>query len=287
MKTRIALMYVAAMVLMVAGCRKEAKSESDGQMSTFSQERTTTKSAAATTGSQSTVSTTAIDLLKQRVAKGTSERVLQRKAYTTSYNKRRRTPNWVAWTLTKEHTYGQLLRDNERFEEDMDVAEPRATFQDYYNSRYDRGHMCPAGDNKWDQEALTESFLMTNICPQNHGLNKDDWNDLEMQCRTWARRYGELTIVCGPLYEQPEDQVRYIGRNRVAVPSGFFKVVYRAEPKPQALGFIFENNGSSQPWRNQVVSVDEVEHRSGIDFFMTLPDDVEQRIEAVDQLKGW
>jgi endonuclease G len=280
-------MYVAAMVLMVAGCRKEAKSESDGQMSTFSQERTTTKSAAATTGSQSTVSTTAIDLLKQRVAKGTSERVLQRKAYTTSYNKRRRTPNWVAWTLTKEHTYGQLLRDNERFEEDMDVAEPRATFQDYYNSRYDRGHMCPAGDNKWDQEALTESFLMTNICPQNHGLNKDDWNDLEMQCRTWARRYGELTIVCGPLYEQPEDQVRYIGRNRVAVPSGFFKVVYRAEPKPHALGFIFENNGSSQPWRNQVVSVDEVEHRSGIDFFMTLPDDVEQRIEAVDQLKGW
>ncbi len=287
MKTRIALMYVAAMVLMVAGCRKEAKSESDGQMSTFSQERTTTKSAAATTGSQSTVSTTAIDLLKQRVATGTSERVLQRKAYTTSYNKRRRTPNWVAWTLTKDHTYGRLLRDNERFEEDMDVAEPRATFQDYYNSRYDRGHMCPAGDNKWDQEALTESFLMTNICPQNHGLNKDDWNDLEMQCRTWARRYGELTIVCGPLYEQPEDQVRYIGRNRVAVPSGFFKVVYRAEPKPHALGFIFENNGSSQPWRNQVVSVDEVEHRSGIDFFMTLPDDVEQRIEAVDQLKGW
>ena len=279
--------WVAAFVLVAASCRKEAKPQGDAQMETFSQQSSTSKTAATGTGSQTTVSTTAIDLLKQRVGRGTSEIILQRKAYTTSYNKRRRTPNWVAWTLTKDHTYGRLQREYERFEEDMDVAEPRATFQDYYNSRYDRGHMCPAGDNKWDQEALTQSFLMTNICPQNHGLNKDDWNDLEMQCRSWARRYGELTIVCGPLYEQPEDQVRTIGRNKVAVPTGFFKVVYRPQPKPLAVGFIFKNNGSSQPWRSQAVSVDEVEQRAGIDFFQMLPDDVEERIEAIDNLEGW
>ena len=283
MKTRTLLMYVAAWVLMVVGCRKEAKPEGDGQISTFRQERTTTKSAAATTGSQTTVSTTAIDLLKQRVATGTSERVLQRKAYTTSYNKRRRTPNWVAWTLTKDHTYGRLLRDNERFEEDMDVAEPRATFQDYYNSRYDRGHMCPAGDNKWDQEALTESFLMTNICPQSHQLNTNDWNDLEQRCRNWAKKYGRIYIVCGPVLRGDKHKTIGKRKNRITVPEAFYKVVLRAGRDTTAIGFVYENNDERQP----VCTVDEVERLTGLDFFHHLPDAVESRVEQSARFDAW
>ena len=227
-----------------------------------------------------------LDLLKQRVPRGTSEIMLTRTSYITSYNKNTRTPNWVAWTLTKDHTYGQNLRENERFEEDFDVPTPRATFQDFYNSRYDRGHMCPAGDNKWDEKAMTETFLLTNICPQNHGLNKEDWNDLEMQCRSWARRFGEITIVCGPLFEDAENQ-RTIGRNKISVPSGFFKVVYRARPTPLAIGFIFRNDGSNQPWRQQRCTVDEVEQRSGINFFHMLPDDVEDEVEAEEDIDDW
>lgn len=225
------------------------------------------------------------NVLKQRVNRGVSEIMLIRKGYVTSYNKTTRNPNWVAWTLTKEHTYGQQLRQNERFEEDLDVPTPRSTFQDYYNSQLDRGHMCPAGDNKWDQQAMTESFLMTNVCPQNHGLNKEDWNTLEIQCRTWARKFGELTIVCGPIYEN--ENPRLLGRNKVMVPSAFFKVVYRPLPKPCAIGFIFHNNGSSQPWRQQAVSVDEVERHSGINFFHELPNDVEDSVEAMEDLKDW
>ena len=237
------------------------------------------------TGRSETGGGDAADLLRQRVGRGISETMLRRTGYVTSYNKRTRCPNWVAWTLTKEHTYGRELRDEERFEEDLDVLEPRATYQDYYNSRLDRGHMCPAGDNKWSAQAMTESFLMTNICPQNHGLNKEDWNDLEMQCRTWARRYGELTIVCGPLFE--EENPRQIGRNKVTVPSAFFKVVYREKPRPAAIGFIFGNHGRRQPWREQTVSIDEVERRAGIDFFWQLPDDVEDRVEAQNDGDDW
>lgn len=238
------------------------------------------------------VSTTAVpqsltepaNLLKQRVGRGTSEILIERLGYTTSYNKQRKTPNWVAWTLTKQHTYGNQQRQNERFEEDKDVPTPRATYQDYYNSRYDRGHMCPAGDNKWNQEAMTQSFLMTNICPQNHGLNKNDWNSLEMKCRNWARQYGEITIVCGPIFE---GEPKYIGRNKVQVPSGFFKVVYREKPQKKAIGFIFRNDGSSQPWHEQACSVDDVEERTGYDFFPQLPDDVENLIESEETLHDW
>ena len=270
MKRIIVCMVLLATLL--AGCRHPR--EDSGRMATF---RTT---------SAPTVGTADVDLLKQRVGRGTSEIVLTRKGYVTSYNKQTRTPNWVAWTLTKAHTYGSIQRASERFEEDPSVPQPRATYQDFYDSRYDRGHMCPAGDNKWDAEAMTQSFLMTNICPQNHGLNKEDWNELEMQCRTWARRFGQVTIVCGPLFEDGE-QARVIGRNKVRVPTGFFKVVYREQPEPRAIGFVFKNNGSRQPWQEQTTSVDEVERRTGINFFFLLPDDVENEVEAQDELKGW
>jgi endonuclease G len=279
------LYFVLAIGLLLTGCKREAP-QSSGQMNTFSSKTyQQAQQAQQSTSEQHPESAQPVNLLKQRVGRGVSEIMLTRIGYVTSYNKQTRCPNWVAWKLTKAHTYGKQLRDNERFEEDFDVPEPRATYQDYYNSRYDRGHMCPAGDNKWDEAAMTESFLMTNICPQNHGLNKEDWNDLEMQCRTWARRYGELTIVCGPLFE--EESPRLIGRNKVTVPSAFFKVVYRDKPEPQAVGFIFGNHGRPQPWREQVVSVDEVERRSGINFFLMLPDDVEDRVEACDVLDKW
>lgn len=261
-------------VVLLAGCRESAQPTPPA--ATFRQ----SPPSASVSGQAE-----AIDLLRQRVGRGVSDIVLTRKAYTVSYNKTTRCPNWVAWTLTAEHTRGDLQRYNERFEEDTDVPVPRATFQDYYNSRYDRGHMCPAGDNKWDQQAMTESFLMTNICPQNHGLNENDWNELEKQCRTWARRFGAVTIVCGPLFEA--ESPRQIGRNKVMVPTAFFKVVYRDEPQPHALGFVFQNNGQQQPWRQQVCTVDEVERRTGFNFFFQLPDSTENRMEAEDRLRGW
>ena len=82
------------------------------------------------------------------------EQIIKRKGYTTSYNNKTKTPNWVAWHLTKQHTYGSAMRSGMLFTEDTAVETPRATDKDYYNSRYDRGHMCHAGDCKWDSEAM-------------------------------------------------------------------------------------------------------------------------------------
>ncbi len=212
--------------------------------------------------------------------------ILLRLGYVTSYNRQTRTPNWVAWHLTRSHTYGSNQRSGELFAEDEQVAEPRATLRDYYNSRYDRGHMCPAGDNKWSQKAMTQSFLLTNICPQNHGLNKYEWNDVEMLCRDWARRYGAVDVVCGPVYRR-EASPRYIGRNKVRVPDAFFKVVLCRSGQPKAIGFVFENRGGRQPYRDAVCTVDEVETLTGIDFFPALDDRTESRVEATAQLSDW
>ena len=218
--------------------------------------------------------------------KGRTEVILKRTGYTTSYNPTTRTANWVAWHLTKAHTYGKNQRSGSAFTEDTSVAAPRATDGDYDNSRYDRGHMCPAGDNKWDATAMRESFLFTNICPQNHGLNKYEWNDLEILCREWAREYGAIDIVCGPIYDSRK-QPKYIGKNKVRVPDAFFKVVLCRQGKPKAIGFVYQNEGRKQAMKDAVRTIDEIELLTGFDFFPALDDATERKIEAEARLSDW
>lgn len=217
--------------------------------------------------------------------KNRPEVILKRTGYTVSYNKETRCPNWVAWHLTKAHTYGSNQRSGEIFTEDTSVPSPRATNSDYYNSRYDRGHMCPAGDNKWDATAMRETFLFTNICPQNHGLNKYEWNDVEMLCRQWARKYGAIDIVCGPLYEKGKEP-RFIGKNKVRVPDAFYKVVL-CRRTPKAIAFVFRNQGKKMVVSEAVCSVDHVEQLTGIDFFPQLEDKTERAVEAHAELSDW
>ena len=216
------------------------------------------------------------------------EQILKRKGYTVSYNSETKNPNWVAWHLTKSHTSGSFQRSQEVFAEDTDVKAPRATDRDYYNSRYDR---------KWDKQAMMESFLFTNVCPQNHGLNKYEWNNLEILCREWAKAYGAVDIVCGPIYSSGAERYRVgkgsqseqktIGRNKVWVPDAFFKVVLCRLGHPKAIGFIYRNEGVKQHVGEAVCSVDKVEALTGIDFFPSLDERVERLVESEARFSDW
>ena len=222
-----------------------------------------------------------------RFTRKRQSQVLVRLAYTTSYNKYMRCPNWVAWKLTADHTDGPYVRKGYRFHEDMDVPYPRAYYEDYKGSPYgmQRGHMCPAADNKWSDEAMDECHLLTNICPQYGQLNGGEWKDLEDACRDWARDYGCIYIVCGPIFYS--DGPRLIGEHDIAVPDAFFKVVLRLGRNPQALGFIYPNDRCSGPMSDFVMSVDEVEKTVGLDFFAALNDAVENKVERQAKLEKW
>ena len=216
---------------------------------------------------------------------GRKEQILRREGYTTSYNSSTRLPNWVAWMLTAEHTQGKHKRGGIDFQEDMEAEGPRAVDWDYYNSGYDRGHMCPSADNKWSRKAQEQSFLFTNICPQVHNLNAGDWNEMEMQCRKWAKQWGSVRIVCGPILYKAKHKT--IGKNKVVVPEAFFKVVLCMEGEPKAIGFIYKNAPGNRPKGEYVNSVDQVERITGIDFFPALPDDVEKAVEAKACWHDW
>lgn len=213
-----------------------------------------------------------------------SEQIIRHTGFTVSYNEGWLIPNWVAWELTREESTGPVGR-SQQFVPDPEVKGRTATSYDYSRSGYDRGHMAPAGDMKWSRQAMDESFYLSNICPQHHDINAGQWEYLESRCRGWARFHGRVWICCGPVVSS---ESAVIGENRVAVPSGFFKVVC-TERRGQyhAIGFIFPNGPCRGSIWDYAMSVDEVETLVGHDFFHNLPDDIEDVMERSWNEKFW
>lgn len=214
------------------------------------------------------------DIELPRIDDSIPQQILWRKAYVVSYNKETRQPNWVAWKLTSNHIDGNVARPATAWHDDKEVPQPRAHYQDYKGlsdngKRWDRGHLCPAGDNKWDSVAMYESFLMTNACPQNKALNSGIWNQIEMQCRDWAKQYGEIYIICGPIFFNQEHDT--LGTHRIPVPEAFFKVVACLDNEhPWSKGYICRNNEGFNKRDLYENSIEEVERVTGITFFPNL-----------------
>lgn len=203
--------------------------------------------------------------------------------FSVDFNSDLHIPNWVAWELTRDETFGtekrsKFLRDNS--------VDGCPNSSDYTGSGYDRGHMAPAADMKWSPTAMEQCFYMTNICPQSHILNGGTWKKLEEKCRIWARVDSAIIIVCGPILTPAPDE--FIGRSEVAVPKGFFKVICspHADP-PRAIGFIMPNGKVEGGLQAAAVSVDSVESITGLDFFSALPDSIEDAIERECRFHYW
>lgn len=218
--------------------------------------------------------------------KDREEQILFRANYIVSYNKEYKIPNWVAWHLTDEHTTGDVKRPGNAWHEDLEVPAPRATPGDYKGSGWTRGHMCPAGDNKWDSDAMYETFLFTNCCPQNANLNSGTWNQIEMSCRRWAEKYGDIYIVCGPILLQREHEV--IGENEVVVPEAFFKVIACLNKgQEKGIGFICRNTDGNRQKDLYVNSIKQVERVTGITFFPHLTQEMADKVKNDANLDEW
>lgn len=214
-----------------------------------------------------------------------TERIITHKGYTVSYNCDWKIPNWVAYEITDYEVDGREERSDKFVPDPMVPKYLSATTNDYKNSGYDRGHMAPAADMKWDEQAMKESFYLSNICPQLHNLNAGVWKDLEEQVRDLAVQKGSIYVVCGPIVS---DDYQTIGENNVAVPDAFFKVLLQKEKeKIHTIGFIYENKSGKRPMSSYARTVDEIEELTGIDFFPALPDEIENKVEAEVDFSKW
>ncbi|XP_032644956.2 nuclease EXOG, mitochondrial [Chelonoidis abingdonii] len=156
-----------------------------------------------------------------------------------------------------------------------------AVNEDYVGSGWSRGHMAPAGDNKYSTQAMAETFYLSNIVPQNYKNNAGFWNRMEMYCRELTERFEDVWIVSGPLTlpqtgDDGKKRVTYqvIGQGDVAVPSHLYKVILarrsRTSSEPLVLGaFVVPNDpiGFSHQLPEFQVHIEDLEKMSGLVFF--------------------
>ena len=214
------------------------------------------------------------------------EQVIKHEGYTVSYNSEYRIANWVAYELTATEAKSKKTERSNKFVPDPQVKGSTAMNEDYTRSGYDRGHLAPAGDMKWSAKAMRESFYLSNICPQKPKLNRGIWKDLEEQCRLWALDNGSLLIVTGPVIT---GDMKRLGKNRVAIPKAFYKVLcYHTEKGYKGIGFLFENRDyKDNSLKSMAIPIDSVEKATGIDFFPSIPDDQENEMEAAVDWSRW
>lgn len=212
--------------------------------------------------------------------------IIEYMGYVSSYDMINKIPEWIAYELTADETNGPGEREGKFFRPDESVPLPQPEDRDYRGSGWTRGHLAPAADFRWDDDAMWETFLFTNCCPQDEDLNNGMWNTLEKKCRTWARKNGKVHIVTGPVIGNNTNGK--IGKNRVTVPDAFFKaVLMEKEGRYHAIGFIMENKALNDNLQECAMSIDELEAATGLDLFASMEDSTEAEIEKRYSLKPW
>lgn len=214
----------------------------------------------------------------------TTGAIVHHKYYSLSYSEDNEQAEWVAYELKKNHISRNDFK-RPYFEVDNGVPTVSADWRNYKNSGYDRGHFCPAGDRKFSKEAFTETFLTSNISPQDHDFNAGIWNRLEQKVRYWATKYDGVYVVTGGILNDTEIT---IGDEHVTVPKYFYKLVLDYNNgKPKLVAFLFPHRESNKPLYDFVTTTDKIEELTGIDFFPHLEDDIEDKLEASNNYKGW
>ena len=210
--------------------------------------------------------------------------VISHKAYTLEYNETHEQASWVAYVLTKEKNIRVVERSN-TFLPDPLVKTGSAENGDYTKSGYDRGHLAPAADMGWSAVTMAESFYYSNMSPQVPAFNRGIWKRTEELVRTWAMEYDSLYIVTGPVLN---GHFPSIGANQVSIPHYYYKVILDYHrPEVKAIGIIMPNAASSESIQHFAVSVDSVEHLTGIDFFPLLNDIEESELEKQLCIPCW
>ena len=221
----------------------------------------------------------------EQPAHNSNDLIIKHTGYSLQYNSTNRQALWVAYELTKEELSQKLKRTN-NYRKDPAAGKVGITKNDFRGSGYDRGHLCPAGDQNWSNDAMSDSFFMTNMSPQVAGFNRGIWLHLEKRVRYWATKFDKIYIATGPLFLKTSS--KKVGKKEIPVPDHFFKVILdMSGGDPEAIAFILPNKGGYYNLKDYAVTIDEAEEITGLDFFPELPDEIETSTEAKLNIDHW
>jgi len=212
------------------------------------------------------------------------DQIVNHKYYTLSYNEKYEIPEWVSYELTRESIQAPNVKRAKRFNVDPLVKTRSAKHSDYSHSGYTRGHMAPAGDMAFNEEAMQESFYMSNMAPQIRAFNNGIWRELEEQVRDWAYDEGRLIVSTGPIMNGISEK---IGKSEIGVPKHFYKILTNPLEK-KSIAFIIPHEKTDKRLQDFAVTVDELESLTGIDFHADLMDDVQEGLlESSFNINRW
>lgn len=203
------------------------------------------------------------------------DQVINRRYYQLSYSNEHEQAEWVYYKLSKKLIDGKAER-TDRFVADPDVIDETALSDDYTNTGFDRGHLLPAADMKVSQKAMQETFYMSNISPQLPEFNRKIWKKLEKKVREFVKDKGSLYVITGPVLEKG---LPTIDKN-VSIPQMYYKIlVHKHGENIETISFLLPHEESKKELSEFIVSVDDIEKVTGIDFFKQLDSEVEQSLE--------
>ncbi len=228
-----------------------------------------------------------------------SEDYILHSALALEYAEEHEQARWVAHIILPDIIAGSVGRTND-FRPDPMVATGTAVEADYFlkylkpdstydydGFGYDRGHLAPSADFRWSERALSESYYYSNMSPQVDVFNREGWAELESLIRGYVFRNpgGQLYVVTGPILREGLPVIER-GVNKVSVPEYFYKVVLDRE-KGRGIGFIIPHRQINAPLETFAVPIDEVEQRTGLDFFNLLPEAEEASLESRLDKSAW
>jgi len=206
--------------------------------------------------------------------------IIKHKYFTLSYIEKHEQSEWVHYLLTKEMINGAAKR-KDNFRKDPNVSTGSASPSDYAASGYDKGHLASAADMSLNAMSMSESFYMTNMSPQEPSFNRGGWKKIEELVRAWASKTNIFVTVGGVL----KKDLKKIGQG-VSVPEHFYKIVFNPSNN-NVIAFYTPNTKLDSPLIKYVVSVDQIEKETGIDFLSELKDDTETQIESTINVSNW
>ncbi len=212
--------------------------------------------------------------------------VLTNQAYRVGYSDAWRSPLWVAYRLDRVEAFvwgkrPSSFRVERRVEERLSAAA-------FSGSGYDRGHMAPNFGiaTRYGREAQLETFVMSNIVGQRPWLNRGIWRRLEVDvARSYAQRQESIWVMTGPVFGEGAEPLD----SGAWVPEACYKICVDArEDGWRVMAFLMEQ--TIPPYtrlRSRLVSVDEIERMTGLDFFPRWPEELERLMEAEAASRLW
>lgn len=212
--------------------------------------------------------------------------------YSLEYNYAAHHSRWVAFTFYDKTAEVNTTRSN-KWAIDPFLPEWTDNFSDYSGSGFDRGHLVASSDRLYSVSANEQTFYFSNMSPQVPNLNSGIWNDLERKVQSW----GKLSAIRDTLYVVKggtirDDQImdQTIGDNKIVIPKYYYMALLAQKGDTyKSIAFLIEHKSYNPPYdlTKHVMSVEELEEKTGIDFFHNLPDSIENVVEKQKNISDW